>query len=234
MKLLAFALALIAQQAGSGNAATTGYPECDRFIQMVSECIRTKMPADVRQEKQQQLDAFRSMIGTFISGPVLTEKCTENIRIEIQRDRYGCYTAHAAKSGVQTPCSLVTHAELEQILGRSFRPGEHQAARCMYSPAGGPPLPVVIETHWTDGRQHLAAARDAVRQLEKNTRTQAGKKTVAGRTVEGLGDDAYFTLAGFMPMLHVRKGEAAVVIEAQGASDAQLTAIARKAVERLR
>jgi len=55
----------------------------------------------------------------------------------------------------------------------------------------------------------------------------------AGTPVPGLGDEAFFLTAGLMPMLHVRKGDAAIVVEAQGASDVQLVAIARKALERL-
>jgi hypothetical protein len=88
--------------------------------------------------------------------------------------------------------------------------------------------------HWTDGRQQLAAARYALRRLENKTRTAAGDKTVVGTTVTGLGDDAFFLMAGLMPLLHARKGDAAIIVEAQGASDDQLVAIARKVLARLR
>jgi len=233
MKAVMIAAILAAQTAGSQTPQTTGYPECDKFIQMVNECIRTKMPPSVRAEEQQRLDTFRGMLN-FVAGPALGEKCAENIRLEIQRDRYGCYAAEAARTGIQTPCSLVTQAEVQQIVGRPLRSGEHQGARCVYAAAGSLPLPVVIEVHWTDGREQLAAARDALRRPENKTRTATGDKTVVGTTVPGLGDDAFFLMAGLMPLLHVRKGDAAIVVEAQGASDVQLVAIARKALERLR
>jgi hypothetical protein len=103
----------------------------------------------------------------------------------------------------------------------------------VYAAAGSPPFPVVIEVHWKDGRQQLAAARYALRRLENRTRTAAGDKTVVGTTVAGLGDDAFLLMAGLMPSLYVQKGDAAIAVEAQGASDEQLMSIARKALARL-
>lgn len=159
MKTMTIAALLIAQTAGSSTQKTTGYPECDKFIQMVTECIKTKVPPSARTEQQQQLDAFRSAL-SFIPGSVAAEKCAENIRLEIQRDRYGCYAAQAAKAGVQTPCSLVTRGDLQQILAAEYTEGQPGASKCSYARADGAPRPVTIEVRWTgDARSSRQPAR---------------------------------------------------------------------------
>lgn len=229
MKTLILAAITVVQTAGAPQS--TGYPECDKFIQMVTECINTKVPSPAREDRQQELDAFRSALG-FIPGSVASEKCAENIKLEMERDRYGCYAALAAKSGVQTPCSLVTRADLRQILATDYAEGQSGASKCTYARADGSPRSVTIEVRWTGGREELENARA---QAPAATSKRAAKQgVVAGRTVEGLGDDAFLLQAGFMPMLRVRKGDAAFVVEAPGANDQQLMTIARKAVERLR
>jgi hypothetical protein len=229
MNTLMTAALMTAQTTGSPAQKTTGYPECDKFIQMVSECIRTKVPPSARAEEQQRLDAFQAALG-FVAGPALAEQCAENIRLEMRRDRYGCYAAQAAKAGVQTPCSLVTRAELEQILATSYSEGQHSGSKCMFATTGGSARPVTIEVRWTGGREELEGARIAQKAVDP--RTSTGRSVVRGKTVAGLGDDAFLIVAGFMPMLYVRKGDAAVSVMAP-ATEEQLTAIARKALERL-
>jgi hypothetical protein len=220
---------VIAQTAGSPQS--TGYPECDKFIQMVTECINTKMPQSARADRRQELDAFRGAL-SFIPASVASEKCTENIKLEMQRDRYGCYAAHAAKAGVQTPCSLVTPADLQQILTTAYGEGQPGASKCTYQPGDGAPRPVTIEVRWTGGREELEGARSVQKQMDQAMRTSARKSVVPGKTIPGLGDDAFLIVAGFMPMLYARKGDAAVSVTAP-VSESQLTAIARKALERL-
>lgn len=229
MKTLIVAAITVVQTADVPQS--TGYPECDKFIQMVTECINTKVPPPARGDRQRELDAFRSALG-FIPGSVASEKCAENIKLEMQRDRYGCYAARAAKSGVQTACSLVTRADLRQILAADYTEGQPGSSKCTYARADGSPRPVTIEVHWTGGRGELENARA---QAPSPTSKRAARQgAVAGRTIEGLNDDAFLVQAGFMSMLHVRKGDTAFVVEVQGANDQQLIAIARKAIERLR
>jgi hypothetical protein len=199
---------------------------------MVNECIRTKVPPSARAEEQQRLDAFRSAL-TFVASPALGEQCAENIRREIQRDRYGCYAADAAKAGTQTPCSLVTRAELQQILKTPYGEGQHSGLKCSYAPTDGAPRPVTIEARWTDGREELEAARAAVTPAGPRTRQSARDAVVASKTVPGLGDDAFLLAAGLMPTLYVRTGDAAVSVMVP-ATEEQLIAIARKALGRLR
>jgi hypothetical protein len=151
----------------------------------------------------------------------------------MQRDRYACYAGKAAKAGVQTPCSLVTAGELQQILQANYLEGQHSGSKCLFATADGSPRPITIEVRWTGGREELEGARMAQKDMSARTRTSPGKSVVAGKTVTGLGDDGFLMVAGVMPMLYVRKGEAAFSVMAP-VPEAQLVAIARKCLERLR
>jgi hypothetical protein len=225
-----FIIAAIVIAQAAGSPPSTGYPACDRFIQMVTECINTKVPPAARADKKQELDAFRSAL-SFIPGSVAAEKCAENIKREMQRDRYGCYGAQAAKAGLQTPCSLVTRAELQQILSTEYSEGQPGASKCSYATADGSPRSVTIEVRWTGGTEELANAR-ALKPSTVRPGSPSKLPAVDGRTINGVGDDAYLIQAGLMPMLYVRRGDTAVVVMAP-AKEEQLTAIARKALERL-
>lgn len=228
------ALAILAQSPPAGAAAKTGYPACDRYIEMVTACIRTRVPADRQAEERQKLDALRGLLQNSLLGPSLAAGCAENTRLEIQRDPYGCYAAQAAATATPTACSLIDRAELEQIAGRRLLDGSLRGGRCTYGATGPGQPPVAIEVHWRGGKDELDAARAAVGFLGDRTRTSDGTRTVAVRPVTGLGDEAFVVAAGFMPMLHVRLGDRAVAVEAGGLRDEQLVAIARKLLERLK
>ena len=230
MKTMMLAAILVTQTAGSQAPQSTGYSECDKYIQMVTACINTKVPPSVRPDRQKELDAFRNAL-SFIPGSVASKQCAENIRLEIQRDRYGCYAAQAAIAGVPTPCSLVTRADLQQIVPAAYTEGQPGNSKCTFAPADGAPRPVTIEVRSTGGREALEHAR-ALAPPAPGTRSRGANAVVAGKTIKGLGDDAFLLQAGLMPMLHVRKGETAVLVMAP-VTEEQLTAIARKALERL-
>lgn len=234
MNAMVVALATIAvtQTTGPPTPPTTGYPDCDKYIQMVSQCIRTQMPESDRAREQQRLEHFRGMLANPFAGASLAASCGENIRLEIQRDRYGCYPAEAARSGIPTPCSLVTRADLQLILATPLTEGQHTGSNCIYASVSGRTAPVTITVRWTDGREELESARAAQKQVAGRTRSSTGESVVTGRTLAGIGDDAFLIGAGLMPMLHVRKGDAAVIVTAAATQD-QLTTIARKALERL-
>ena len=230
MTMTMIAAMLIAQAAGASSPHTRGYPECDKFIQMVTECIRTKVPPSDRADKQQELDAFRKAL-MFVPEPARASACAENIKLQIQRDRYGCYAAQAAQEGMPTPCSLVTRADLQLILGSEYTEGQPGSSKCTYASADGAPRPVTLEVRWTGGREELANAR-ASAPPSPASRTARSQTVVAGRTIEGIGDDAFLIQAGLMPMLHVQKGDAAVIVTAP-LNDGQLAAIARTALQRM-
>ncbi len=141
--------------AAQAAAQSTGYPACDRYISMVTECIRTKMPESKRADRQKELDQFRVMLANFVSAETAPRACEENIRLEMQRDRYGCYAARAA-AGVRTARSLVTPADLQSALGVAFAPGAPGNSKCGYDFAAPPPRLVEIEVSWNDGAEHMS------------------------------------------------------------------------------
>ncbi len=216
------------------DAQSTGYPACDKYISMVSECIRTKMPESRRAEEQQRLDHFREMLVSSIAGPALAGACEANIRREIQRDRYGCYAARAAAAGLQTACSLVTPSELQEVFATAFNAGKPANSACVYESAQSPERAARIEVSWDRGRDEMEAWRGGVEKLQRDMRKTTGQRAPVGaETVTGVGDDAFLVVAGFTPMLAARKGEAALSIRVPGATRDQLIAIVRKALQRI-
>jgi hypothetical protein len=194
---------------------------------MTTECINTKMPASERASAQGQLDAFRAAL-TFVSGEQAAKACEENIRREMQRDRYGCYVTRAAASGVKTACSLVTPEELRTVLRAAFAAGTPGNSKCRYNSIAATPQLVEIEVNWEDGAEAMKAWRAGV----ALARRKIGTEAVAAETVPGIADEAYQVMMGITPMLAVRKGNVAVSVMAP-ASREQLIAIARKALDRI-
>jgi hypothetical protein len=230
MKTMMMAMLVLAQAVATAGQQSTGHPACDQFMQMVTECIATKMPPAAGAHRRQELDAFRLALDIIPEGQA-AQSCTENIRLEIQRDRYGCYAAAGRKAGIQTPCSLVSRVDLEQWLGSSYTEGQPGGSKCTYARSDGSPRTVTLDVRWTGGREELAAARAAA-PASTATRATLENAVVSGRTIRGLGDDAFLLHAGFMPMLHARKGDAAVIVNAP-LDEAQLVAIARQALDRM-
>jgi hypothetical protein len=224
----------VGKQTASQNPPAKDGAECDEYFHMVSRCIETKMPESERASERQRLDYFRNMLG---NSPMLRAaagpSCNQNIRNEIRNDSYDCYAEEAVKRGIQTPCSLLARTELEQNLQVALEDGIHRGAQCIYGFAGNPARhPFRIKVHWKDGRDELTAARGAQALLNGRLQKETGMSGfVPGATVEGVGDDAFFTLAGIWPMLCARAGDVAVSVE--GASQEQLIAIARKALPRI-
>jgi hypothetical protein len=216
------------------DAQSTGHPACDRFIAMVNECIRTKMPVSERVERQQQIDQFREMLSNPMLGSTVATKCDENIRLEMQRDKYGCYAARAQSAGVQTACTLVTVDELSSILQLPYQAGTPGNSKCSYEPRDAAPgRGVTIEVAWRDGREQMKAWRAGVRMVRREMQKASSTPAVEAVTIDGVANDAYLINAGFMPFLAVRRGEVAITVQA-AASREQLIAVARKALERVR
>ncbi len=224
-----------AAQAGkvdSRDTASTRYPACDKYIRMVSECIRTKMPESERAEEQRRLDHFRSMLANSIVGPALAGACEKNVREELQRDRYGCYANRATAAGLQTACSLVTPGELQEVFKAAFADGIPGNSACAYESTSPPKRMVRIEVDWKNGRDQMEAWRTGVAIVDRETRKSTGQSMVEAETLAGVADDAFFVTAGLMPMLAVRKGDIALSVLAPATRE-QLVAIARKALARL-
>jgi hypothetical protein len=230
---LACGVLILAGLTASTKAQGTGYPACDKYITMVSACIRTMPPAE-RADRTQQLDGFREMLAGPFGAP-LAERCEENIRLEMQRDRHGCYAATAAAAGVLTACSLLTAADLDAILAGGFTQGRPGNSACEYPSSRRGDVTVRVEVDWNDGRDSMDAWRGGVAQVRQQIRKTVGQEApVSGETVKGVGDDAFLVMAGFTPMMAARKGDVAVSVRAHGATRDQLIALVRKALERIR
>ncbi len=221
------------EQTASKDRSAADGAECDDYIRIVSRCIDTKMPESERASERQGLDYLRSMTENPMLRAFAGPKCNGNIRNAIRYDSYDCYAEEAVKRGIQTSCSLLTRTELEQILQVTLEDGIHRGSQCIYGFAGNPVRhPLRITVHWKDGRDELTAARGAQAMLNGRLEKETGMSGfVPGATVEAVGDDAFFTLAGIWPMLSARMGDVAVQVE--GASQEQMIAIARKALPRI-
>lgn len=191
-----------------------------------------KMPASERADKQQQLDQFRELLASPMFGSAVAEKCGENIRIEMQRDRYGCYGARARSAGVKTACTLVTADDLSAIVERRVSAGRSGNSTCTYDIAALRPVSLTIEVAWTGGRDHMEAWRAGVRRVTQELKKHNPDPPVGAQMISGLGDDAYYVEAGPMPFLAVRRGDTAFTLQALLEQDT-LAAIARKVLERL-
>jgi hypothetical protein len=192
------------------------------------------VPPAERAERQAQLDAFREMLGGIFGGQ-LAGSCAENVRIEIQRDRYGCYGADAAAAGQRTPCSLISAGELTKLLGRPFAAGQAANSACEYdTPAPG--RAVRIEVEWTDGRSDVQAWRDGAGVVGQEVRQKQGQEALVGIepvTVVG-ADEAFIVAAGFTPFLVARKGAVAITVRANGATKQQISDVARLVLSRIK
>jgi hypothetical protein len=232
MKTAATFLAVIGAAVAAG-AQGTGYPACDKYISMVTACINTKVPPAERADRQQQLDGFRDMLKGFLA-PSIAPRCEENVRLEIQRDQYGCYAAEAATAGLRTPCSLLVPGELAAVLDVTFAPGRAGNSACEYDAPRSPSRLVRLEVAWNGGRDRMQAWRDGVEIVYQQVRKSLGQTAPLSReNVSGLGDDAFLVVAGFTPMIAARKGDVAVSVRAQGATRDQLIAVLRSALARV-
>jgi hypothetical protein len=151
--------------------------------------------------------------------------------VEVPRESSGVDTARAKR---QSPCSLLKRAELEEILRSPLEDGTADGSECVFGSAGSPWRSVKMNVYWTGGREELDAARTGVGMVNRALRGPVGEQAAPGADLEGLGDDAFFAMAGFVPMLFVRQGDAAISLECSGATREQTVAIARKALERLK
>jgi hypothetical protein len=99
----------------------------------------------------------------------------------------------------------------------------------------GEPLrgPLKIKVRWEGARDDIDAARGAQAIVNgKLTKVTGTSDFVPGAAVEGVGDDAFFTLAGIWPMLTARLGDVSIAVE--GVERDKLIAIARLALPRIK
>jgi hypothetical protein len=127
-------------------------------------------------------------------------------------------TTSSAAAAASRPCSLVSQADLEQILGVKIVNITSNETSCEYFTDAS--LSAQIETTWTGGKDAMTAAK--------------GYNANPGlfEPVAGIGDEAYTQAAG---VLHVLKGDVYLVINAREYPNHEQTelAIARKAMEKL-
>jgi len=219
------------EQASPSQAPANGANACSDYFALVSKCIETKVPEAERAEQRQNFENDRKMLESI--GSMASQSCADSLRNAIQNDSYGCYADEAAKRGIQTPCTLLTRSELEQVLQISLGDGVHDGNTCRYPfPVNALREPFKITVHWKNGRDDMDAARGAQAGLNRKISTETGiGDVVPGAAVEGVGDDAFFTLAGAERMLSARRGDAAISL--LGGSREQLIELARKALPRI-
>ena len=122
------------------------------------------------------------------------------------------------------PCSLLTRAEMETILGAKIVKVTTNELSCAYFT--DETMSAQVETKWSGGREAIAEAK--------------GFNSGPGlfEPVAGIGDEAYMQAAG---VLHVLKGDTYVMVNSReyandsGGSHLEMeSAIARKALEKLK
>ena len=116
------------------------------------------------------------------------------------------------------PCSLVTRAEMEKILGSKIVKVTNNEQSCSYFTDDK--NSASVDTIWTGGKESYAQVK--------------GFNSAPGlaEPVAGIGDQAYLQAAG---VLHVLKGETYVVVNSRAYPNELTTesAIARKIMEKL-
>jgi hypothetical protein len=222
---------------GPAQPASNSTPSaaCDDFVRIVTQCVETKMPESERATERQNLAMFKKMQASFpVAAGRMASQCEANIRNAIRQDSYGCYGEEAAKRGIQTACSLLTRAELEGIVGVPLEDGVPLNMKCSYAFAGQPfREPLKITVRWHGGRDEVDAARAAQAMVNGRLAKETGTSDfVPGAKVDGVGDDAFFTLAGIWPMLQARLGDVSIGIE--GLERDPMIAIARLALPRIK
>ena len=147
--------------------------------------------------------------------------------------------AASIPDAAKLPCGLLSREEVQTAVGYPVAdPLVVNETECLYSPQEQRRMSYTnIEMHWKDGREELEAARSAIRivtrRVEKDAPEIDPSEIVDGETVPALADDAFFSLAGVMPFLYVRKGDVAFTIEGYGETKEQMIAVARVVVAKL-
>jgi len=238
--ILATALAMTSGCGGSESTASTasskpaapiakaGSP-CVDLVQMVQRCIDTKMPDDERAKARSELRQYQGKWAAFQTAST----CQEAIVSRVRGDDYECYRDEVVKRSIQTPCTLVTRAEVEAAVKTPVAEGVHRGEHCSYEFKEKPFIePMQITVHWSGGEDDVQAARLAMSMMGKIVKNQTGIGGLAqGESLDGLGDEAFFGIAGIHPMLTVRKADASFGVE--GAAQEALVQIARLALPRL-
>ena len=211
------------------SASKAGRP-CVDLVQMVQRCIDTKMPDDERDKARSDLKHYQGTWAAFLNDAT----CQERIVSKVRDDEYECYRDEAAKRAIQTPCTLVTRAEVAAAVKTPVGEGVHRGEHCSYDFTEKPFIePMRITVHWSGAEDEVKAARFAMKMMGQVLKNQTGMTGLThGETLDGLGDDAFFGVAGIHPMLTVRKGDAS--FEVEGAAEEALIQIARLAVPRLK
>jgi hypothetical protein len=215
-------------KAASSSAGTTAGP-CVDLVQMVQRCIDTRMPEDERAEARSDLSQYQGKWAAFLTD----SRCQERIVSKVRGDEYECYRDEATKRGIQTPCTLVTRAEVEAAVKTPVGEGVHRGEHCSYEFKEKPFIePMQITVHWSGAEDEVKAARLAMKMMGQILKSQTGMTGLThGETLDGLGDEAFFGVAGIHPMLTVRKADAS--FEVEGAAEEAMIQIARLAVPRL-
>ena len=140
----------------------------------------------------------------------------------------------AARTGIQTACSLLRIDELEKLLHVPLANGVEDGSACTYEFAGKAAGPTFrINVHWIGGRDEVDGARAGAAMAKSFKGTRMGDSMVDSEPLTGIGDDAIVVKAGGMLILYARKGDASIEVEAFGAKPEELIPIAKIALSRL-
>lgn len=94
----------VTAQSDSRAGGSTGIPECDTYVAMVTECMQ-KMCEDERLLVELELSFHRELTPKVVElkgRQEAAQGCAQRIREAIRNDPYGCYTSRSAEAGAST------------------------------------------------------------------------------------------------------------------------------------
>ena len=159
--------------------------------------------------------AVTTSTDTTSTGPTSTDARSSE---PVSTETVSATAAETEAAASSKPCSLVTRAEMEKILGSKIVKVTNNEQSCSYFTDDK--NSANVDTIWTGGKESYAQVK--------------GFNSAPGlaQPVAGIGDEAYLQAAG---VLHVLKGETYVVVNSRAYPNelAIESAIARKVMEKL-
>ena len=98
--LLIVSLALLGQSPAASPPASTGVPECDRFVAMVRACL-PRMCEEEKVLRELELDLAIETIAAAVKhrgARAAGETCADDIAAEVGDDLYGCHPGSVASA----------------------------------------------------------------------------------------------------------------------------------------
>ena len=188
----------------------------------------TRSTVSTTETSSTQVPPASSVTGTGVAAAVTTPTGTASTDTtssdvastdSASTETVSATAAETEAAASSRPCSLVTRAEMEKILGSKIVKVTNTEQSCSYFT--DEKNSANVDTIWTGGKESYAQVK--------------GFNSAPGlaEPVAGIGDEAYLQAAGVM---HVLKGDTYVVVNSRAYPNELTTesAIARKVVEKLK